>query len=64
MAPCGGSFGLPKAISLFTGAAFAVAMLAAATSPPTAPPATTSRLDITVTNLVSAAAFGWTRTPT
>jgi hypothetical protein len=36
IAPCGGSFGLPKLISLFTGAAFAVVIVAAVIAPPTA----------------------------
>src|ERR1700674_4073689 len=49
MAPCGGSFGLPKAISLFTGvitgAAFAVVIVAAVTAPPTAVAANMSRLE-------------------
>src|ERR1700681_766815 len=48
MAPCGGSFGLPKAISLFTGvaftaAAFAAVIVAAVTTPPTAVAASMSR---------------------
>ena len=34
--PCGGSFGLPKVISLFTGAAFASVIVAAVIAPPTA----------------------------
>src|SRR6266853_4093029 len=46
IAPCGGSFGLPKAISLFTGVAFAVVMVAAVATPPTAVAANMSRLDI------------------
>jgi hypothetical protein len=45
MAPCGGSFGLPKVISLFTGAAFAVVIVAAVTTPPTAVAANMSRLE-------------------
>src|ERR1700745_3399589 len=49
MAPCGGSFGLPKLISLFTGvitgSAFAVVMVAAVTAPPTAVAANMSRLE-------------------
>src|SRR5258707_1876450 len=44
IAPCGGAFGLPKAISLFTGAAFAVGIVAAVTTPPTAVAAKMSRL--------------------
>jgi hypothetical protein len=43
MAPWGGSFGLPKAISLFTGVAFAGVIVAAATTPPTAVAANMSR---------------------
>src|SRR5882757_9500336 len=46
IAPCGGSFGLPKEISDFTGAALAVVMVAAVTIPPTAVAANTSRLEI------------------
>jgi hypothetical protein len=45
IAPCGGSFGLPKAISLFTGAAFAVVIVAAVNAPPTAVAASMSRLE-------------------
>src|ERR1700738_3242447 len=46
IAPCGGSFGLPKAISLFTGvAASAVVIVAAVTTPPTAVAANMSRLE-------------------
>src|ERR1700730_3390126 len=46
MAPCGGSLGLPKLISLFTGvAASAVVIVAAATAPPTAVAANMSRLE-------------------
>src|SRR5713226_8206409 len=46
MAPCGGSFGLPKVISLFTGvAASAVVIVAAVTTPPTAVAANMSRLE-------------------
>ena len=45
IAPCGGSFGLPKLISLFTGAASAVAMLAAVITPLTAVAASMSRLE-------------------
>src|ERR1700730_8904183 len=48
MAPCGGSFGLPKAISLFTGVASAVVIAAAVTAPPTAVAANMSRLEIIV----------------
>src|ERR1700736_4218437 len=43
IAPCGGSLGLPKAISLFTGVASAVVIVAAVTTPPTAVAANTSR---------------------
>src|ERR1700688_1920431 len=44
IAPCGGSFGLPKLISLFTGvAASAVVIVAAVTTPPTAVAASMSR---------------------
>src|SRR5260370_28120518 len=46
IAPCGGSFGLPKVISLFTGAAFAVVIVAVVTTPPAAVAANISRLDI------------------
>src|SRR5260370_10315898 len=45
IAPCGGSFGLPKLISLFTGVAFAVVIVAAVTTPPTAVAASMSRLE-------------------
>src|SRR5258708_29621346 len=49
IAPCGGSFGLPKLISPFTGvitgAAFAVVIVAAVTTPPTAVAANMSRLE-------------------
>src|SRR5258707_15842250 len=45
IALCGGSFGLPKAISLFTGVAFAVVIVAAVTTPPTAVAANMSRLE-------------------
>src|SRR5437879_11206617 len=46
IAPCGGSFGLPKLISLFTGvAASAVVIVAAVTTPPTAVAANISRLE-------------------
>src|ERR1700742_2878314 len=45
-APCGGSFGLPKLMSLFTGvAASAVVIVAAVTTPPTAVAANMSRLE-------------------
>src|ERR1700754_1354441 len=45
-APCGGSFGLPKLISLFTGvAASAVVIVAAVITPPTAVAANMSRLE-------------------
>src|SRR6478672_12462468 len=45
IAPCGGSLGLPKVISLFTGVAFAVVIVAAVTTPPTAVAASMSRLE-------------------
>src|SRR5258706_7565650 len=45
IAPYGGSFGLPKLISLFTGVAFAVFIVAAVTTPPTAVAASMSRLE-------------------
>src|SRR5258705_4553541 len=46
IAPCGGSFGLPKLMSLFTGvAASAVVIVAAVTTPPTAVAANISRLE-------------------
>src|SRR5258707_15752565 len=46
MAPCGGSFGLPKLISLFTGvSAFAVVIEAALTNPPAAVAANIPRLE-------------------
>src|ERR1700687_322662 len=45
IAPCGGSFGLPKVISLFTGVASAVVIVAAVTTPATAVAATMSRLE-------------------
>src|SRR6266436_5966013 len=45
IAPCGGSFGLPKLISLVTGVAFAVVIVAAVTTPPTAVAASMSRLE-------------------
>ena len=45
IAPCGGSFGLPKVISLFTGAAFAVVIFAAVIAPPTAVAANMFRLE-------------------
>src|SRR3954467_8755423 len=46
IAPCGGSFGLPKLISLFTGvAASAVVIVAAVIAPPTAVAASMSRLE-------------------
>src|SRR6266481_4096739 len=50
--PCGGSFGLPKAISLFTGVAFAVLIVAAVTTPPTAVAASMSRLENIVLSLL------------
>src|ERR1700754_3626570 len=43
-APCGGSSGLPKVMSLFTGAAFAGVIAAAVTTPPTAAAANASPL--------------------
>src|SRR5713226_6413795 len=46
VAPCGGSFGLPKEIAAFSGAALAVVIVVAVTTPPTAAAATISRLDI------------------
>jgi hypothetical protein len=45
IAPCGGSFGLPKAMSLFTAVAFAVVIVAAVTTPPAAVAANMSRLE-------------------
>jgi hypothetical protein len=45
IAPCGGSFGLPKLISLFTGVALAVVIVAAVIAPPTAVAANISRLE-------------------
>src|SRR6202007_2157106 len=52
IAPCGGSFGLPKLISLFTGvAASAVVIAAAVTSPPAAVAASMSRLENMVLHL-------------
>src|ERR1700722_19778728 len=46
IAPCGGSFGLPNAISLFTGvSAVAVVIVAGVTSPPAAVAASMSRLE-------------------
>src|SRR6202051_2051792 len=46
IAPCGGSFGLPNAISLLTGvAASAVVIVAAVTNPPAAVAANMSRLE-------------------
>jgi hypothetical protein len=45
IAPCGGSFGLPKLISLFTGVAFAVVIDAAVITPPAAVAANMSRLE-------------------
>src|SRR5258706_9620423 len=53
IAPCGGSFGLPKEISCFTGVAPAV--VAAVTTPPTAVAANISRLDI-----MFSPPLGWT----
>src|SRR6266576_3178548 len=52
IAPCGGSFGLPKVISLFTGVAFAVVIVAAVTTPPTAVAASMSRLENIVLSLL------------
>jgi hypothetical protein len=45
IAPCGGSFGFPKVISLFTGVASAVLIVAAVIAPPTAVAANMSRLE-------------------
>jgi hypothetical protein len=45
IAPCGGSFGFPKLISLFTGVAFAAVIVAAVIAPPTAVAANMSRLE-------------------
>src|SRR6266481_4244522 len=45
IAPCGGSCGLPKLISLFTGAASAVVIVAAAIAPLAAVAANMSRLE-------------------
>src|SRR3977135_4094516 len=46
IAPCGGSFGLPQLILLFTGvAASAVVIVAAVITPPTAVAANMSRLE-------------------
>src|SRR6266436_10060540 len=45
IAPCGGSFGLPKLISLVTGVASAVVIVAAVIAPPTAVAANMSRLE-------------------
>src|SRR6266850_6523790 len=58
IAPCGGSFGLPKLISLFTGVAFAVVIVAAVTTPPTAVAASISRLENMVANPLSKIDFG------
>jgi hypothetical protein len=45
-APCGGSFGLPKVISLFTEvAALAVVIVVAVNTPPAAVAASMSRLE-------------------
>src|SRR5258705_6889417 len=52
IAPCGGSLGLPKAISLFTRAAFAVVIVASLTTPPTAVAANMSRLQNIVLSLL------------
>ena len=46
IAPCGGSFGLPKEIAAFSGAALAVVMAAAVATPPRAVAVSMSRLDI------------------
>src|ERR1700760_4644296 len=43
IAPCGGSSGLPKVMSLFTGVASAVVMASAVNTPPTAVAANISR---------------------
>src|SRR6266566_1682505 len=45
IAPWGGSFGLPKLISLFAGVASAVVIVAAVIAPPTAVAASMSRLE-------------------
>src|SRR3977135_4098130 len=45
IAPCGGSLGLPKAISLFTGVASAVLLVSAAIAPLAAVAANMSRLE-------------------
>src|SRR3978361_2029484 len=45
IAPCGGSFGLPKVISLFIGVASAVVIVAAVIAPPTAVAANMLRLE-------------------
>src|SRR5258708_30643190 len=45
MAPCGGSFGLPKVISLFTGVASAVVIGSAVIAPPAADAANIFSLD-------------------
>src|SRR5712672_4809015 len=45
IAPCGGSLGLPKAISLFTGVASAVVIVAAAIAPLAAVAANMSSLE-------------------
>src|SRR6266404_3101526 len=58
IAPCGGSFGLPKLISLFTGVAFAVVIVAAVTTPPTAVAASISRLENMVVNPLRKIDFG------
>src|ERR1700741_4125462 len=55
-APCGGSSGLPKVISLFTGvSALAVVIVAAVTNPPAAVAANMSRLE----NIVCHSSEGW-----
>src|SRR6267154_2542149 len=52
IAPCGGSLGLPKAISLFTGVASAVLIVAAAIAPLAAVAANMSRLENMVLSLL------------
>jgi hypothetical protein len=46
IAPCGGSFGLPKEIAAFSGAAAVVLMVAAVRTAPAAVAASASRLEI------------------
>src|ERR1700759_2629770 len=51
IAPCGGSFGFPKLISVFTGlGASALVIVAAVTNPPAAVAANMSRLENIVCN--------------